>query len=519
MNLLLALVVMLAALAGAASQLVRWLRVAQREHYLPGTTWPFVLRWTASSLLNVLTTALIGLVLVEVLILRRQHPVLTGVLALLASLLLVVVPIGLEIKGRTSKLAYTERLRRLMVVAAVLVVIVALAVGLLWSLPAGALSAALLVAPSVGLALRILSPSEKKRMQHFVDQAGATLTNVHPLVVAITGSYGKTSTKLHLMQFASGARRMVATPASFNNRGGLARAINEHLTSGTEVFVAEMGTYGPGEIADLCSWIPPTISVITAIGPVHLERFGSLEVTLQAKAEITESASTVILNIDDVRLSKLADDLSATGKEVVRCSGTSLDADVSVVVGTNGLATIARHGHVLQSDVTLPAGVQASNVACAWAAAASLGIDDATIEARLGYLAPAENRSVLATSSGGTIVLDDTFNANPAGAKSALRILQSLDVDRRILVTPGMIELGVEQAEENEAFARLAATVVDVALVVGRTNHRALLRGLSGSNVQVLSVPTRDAAVTWVRANAGARDAVLYENDLPDHYP
>ncbi|MEI6701617.1 MAG: hypothetical protein WCL38_07685, partial [Actinomycetota bacterium] len=89
----------------------------------------------------------------------------------------------------------------------------------------------------------------------------------------------------------------------------------------------------------------------------------------------------------------------------------------------------------------------------------------------------------------------------------------------RVLVTPGMIELGPKQAEENEAFARLAAEVVDVALVVGRTNRRALLRGLSNSRVEVLSMPTRDDAVAWVRSNSGARDAVLYENDLPDHYP
>ncbi len=519
MNVALLIVVVLAALAGATSQMVRWLRVAQREHYLPGTMWPFVLRWTVSSPLNLMTTCLIAGVLLEEFILERQHPMLTEVLALLASVLLVVVPVGLEIKGRTSKLAITERLRRLMVVSVALVCVVALVVGLVCSLPAGALTAAFLVAPAVELALRLVGPSERKRMQRFVDQAGATLNDVHPLVVAITGSYGKTSTKMHLTQLASGARRMVATPASFNNRGGLARAINEHLTSGTEVFVAEMGTYGPGEIADLCSWIPPTIAVITAIGPVHLERFGSLDVTLRAKAEITASASTVILNVDDGRLAQLADELEAAGKVVLRCSGTSLDADVGVVVGSDGLATIARRGQANLSEISLPAGVQASNVACAWGAAVSLGIDDATLAARIDHLAPAENRSVMATSASGTIVLDDTFNANPAGAKAALRLLASLDVDRRVLVTPGMIELGPKQAQENETFARQASEVVDVALVVGRTNRRALLRGLSGARVEVLSMPTRDAAVAWVRANSGARDAVLYENDLPDHYP
>src|SRR5207249_5358377 len=115
----------------------------------------------------------------------------------------------------------------------------------------------------------------------------------------VAGSYGKTGTKNAVAHLVAGSMQVVATPRSFNNRAGLARAVNEGLAPGTDVFVGEMGTYGPGEIAELVSWCPPDIAVITAIGPVHLERMRNEDVVLRAKAEILEPASVAVLNVDD----------------------------------------------------------------------------------------------------------------------------------------------------------------------------------------------------------------------------
>ena len=114
-------------------------------------------------------------------------------------------------------------------------------------------------------------------------------------MVAITGSYGKTTTKQYTAHLLSGSFRVVASPASFNNRMGLARAINEQLAPGTEVFIAEMGTYGRGEIAELCTWIRPEVSAIVAIGPVHLERFKTEERIVSAKSEILDGAKVGVL--------------------------------------------------------------------------------------------------------------------------------------------------------------------------------------------------------------------------------
>ena len=166
---------------------------------------------------------------------------------------------------------------------------------------------------------------------HFVEEAAARLKGVDPVVVAVTGSFGKTSTKYHIAHLVAGTRTVVVTPASFNNRAGLARAINEQLADGTEVFVAEMGTYGPGEIADLCRWCPPDIAVITAIGPVHLERFGSEDRIVESKAEIIVPADDVVLPSDDARLGAVADRALEEGKRVLRCS--TVDRSAGVFVG------------------------------------------------------------------------------------------------------------------------------------------------------------------------------------------
>src|SRR4029079_4270560 len=132
------------------------------------------------------------------------------------------------------------------------------------------------------------------------------------------GSFGKTSTKEYLKALLAQQFEVVASPASFNNLAGVARTVNEHLHPGAEVFIAEMGTYGPGEIRELCAWLKPRISVITAIGPVHLERMGSLDGVLAAKREILDTAEIAVLNVDDPRLAGLADEVSSTLR-VVRC--------------------------------------------------------------------------------------------------------------------------------------------------------------------------------------------------------
>lgn len=514
MNLLEVLAVA-AALTAAALASVRWLRVAQREHYLPGSATRFALRWWLGFGPNrvLLAAAVLGVVLSPA----------SSVTALVASLAIAAGPFRLSFLGRSpGPIVWTRRLRVVAAVVAALTILPVAIAALLGAAAPIATLVALLNPLLVDLALALLGPLEERLADRYVSEAKARLAQVAPIVVGITGSYGKTSTKVYAGHLSGRTRRVVPTPKSFNNRAGLSKAVNEHLAPGTEVFIAEMGTYGAGEIAELCAWCPPQIAAITAIGPVHLERFGTEDAIVAAKSEIFASSKVAILNIDDPRLARVAGEQQARGLRVWRCSALDPAADVWARVEGDRLVVSCR-GTVL-ADVADP-GALPGNVAVATAIAVELGVAGEAIGARLADLPAVANRQAVTPLSTGAAAIDDTFNSNPAGSRAALAKLTALahPDGKRVVVTPGMVELGPRQRDENRAFAAEAGRAATHVLIVGWTNRRALLAGLSASSSTggpaILLVETREQAVEWVRQHTGAGDVVLYENDLPDHYP
>lgn len=536
------------------AQMLRWLRVLQREHYEPQSMRRFLGRWSTpqialvskSSLASEQATHGVLSAPTEVVSNRVASSRFSGarrrgdapprrpitlshilILALLATavlneeVLLVIIgvlyglfcPQGLSIRGRTSALRWTRRVTTIAVVATVVAMAFAvlgafskrpwfLAVAAVWAVPV-----------MLHITARFMSPLEDRRANVFVKQATIRLQRVAPIVVAVTGSFGKTSTKNHLVDLVRADGGVVASPRSFNNRAGLTRTINENLTDGTRVFIAEMGTYGPGEIRALCSWCAPDIAAVTAIGPVHLERMKTIEVIEGAKFEITERAKTVILNIDDPTLARWPQRL---GSKNVRTAGSRV-AEASVRVAVQGGTWTVWADGVELGVLDAVVGVHPTNLACAIAVALELGVATDVLMARVGDVAPVENRSNVVMAASGVTVIDDTFNANPVSAASALDVLASLELTgRRVVVTPGLIELGTEQYGENLALARKASFMGAELLIVARTNAVPLLTGFEGP---VRRFNTRDQAVTWVRSSLVAGDGVLYLNDLPDHYP
>lgn len=484
---------------------LRWLRVAQREHYLAGSVTRFAARWYGTPAAGALAAT--GLVAALAAVVARPA-------ALVAAAVAAVGPPGLGLRGRTSPVAWTRRMRTL---AAVVAAVDALTVGVglltgVTAVPALAAVGQFLV---VDTALALTAPVERRAARRWVETARRRLEAIDPVRVAITGSYGKTTVKGYVAHLVAGTRSVVASPASFNNAAGLARAVNEHLAPGTEVFVAEMGTYGPGEIAELCRWVRPRLVAIVAVGPVHLERMGSLETIAAAKAEILDGAETAVVNLDAPGLAP----------HLERFRGTLIGVSVDGHPGAR--ITAARCGEAFTVTVdgaTLGPfdrpDVVPLNAAVAVGLALALGVPTEVIARRLPDLPTPPNRRAVHVAPSGVTVIDDTFNSNPAGAAEALRLLARLGADggRRVVVTPGMVELGSRQRAENERFAREAARVATDVIVVGRTN-RAALRVAREGPARYHEVATREDAVAWVRANLGPGDVVLYENDLPDHYP
>ncbi|HVM07406.1 MAG TPA: Mur ligase family protein [Acidimicrobiales bacterium] len=507
------LVAVAACLVATALAGLRWLRVAQREHYIPGSVSRFAVRWWWGLGFNRLLAIGIAIDLV----LAAVSPF----FAILGAAAIAVGPFGLKLRGHApGPVKWTRRLRTLAAVWALLSLVL-VAIGAIAGLVhLGAYLAAVAVPLVIDLALSITKPIEERLGEKWVDQAKERLRSVNPMVIGITGSYGKTSTKGYVGHLIQGSRAVVATPASFNNTLGLARSINENLTPGTEVFVAEMGMYAKGEIAAMVEWTQPAASAITAIGPVHLERMKTEDAIAEAKSEILLSASTVALNVDDHRLAAIADRCAAEGKTVIRCSSRDTGADVSVVRTGNQLVA-RRHGVEI---ATFPDGDQPpGNVAIAIALAGAAGVPDEAIAKRLPSLPSSPNRRSLATGSTGATFIDDTYNSNPTGAHAALETLDRLakekNANRIILVTPGMVELGPRQHEENARFAAAASEICTDVVIIGSTNRKALQEGAHQGRARVTLVDDRPSATAWVRENTAEGDVVLFENDLPDHFP
>jgi UDP-N-acetylmuramoyl-tripeptide--D-alanyl-D-alanine ligase len=501
----------LAALVLIASCVVaslRWLRVAQYEHYLAGSCMRFARRWFRSGGVN----AALGPALVA----SAVGGVFVWPLHLVAAACVLAWPVGLGLRGRTSKLRWTRRMKTLAIVALVLAAVVVVVLTLIRSIEVAAAVFATVLPFFVDAACALTKPVEDRLARRYVDKATTRLQAVRPRVVAITGSYGKTSTKEHLRDVVSGSRTVVASPASFNNRAGLSRTVLDHLVPGTQVFIAEMGMYGPGEIADLCAWIHPEIAIITAIGSVHLERVGSIERIVEAKREILVGAQVAILNVDAPELAQLADEVAAT-QRVVRCGSAATSADVVVQrTGTN--VSVRTPGGSFDAPVPDPA-VEPTNLACAIAAALELGVELDMIERAIARLESPAHRCTVATAPNGVVVIDDTFSSNREGADRALRVLAETDGTRRIVSTPGIVELGERQFDENESFGKAAGALADVVVIIGATNRAALRDGAGPTGAELVEVRHRDQAVAWVRSHTAPGDVVLYENDLPDHYP
>ena len=439
---------------------------------------------------------------------------------------------------RKKPLVMTERAWRILVAATVLsVALVIVPAGLVhvWAgwpfdIPTWAVTTivAFFAVPHLLVAADILlAPLQRAVNDRFVRAARRRLDELHPVVVGITGSFGKTSTKFAVAGIVADEGLVLATPDSYNTPLGVSRTVNELLGERHRFFVVEMGAYREGDIAELCSFVRPKVGVLTAIGPAHLERFGSLDAIRRAKYEIVTSLpedGIAVMNVDDLEVRALADatdrpsvvryGIDEQGRPHVTARGiehTVQGAHFEIVVSSSGESIVVqtrllgRHaiGHVL-------AGV---------AVATGLGSSLPELKARIEGLAPIAHRLQILEGTGGVIVIDDAYNSNPEGAEAALEVLASMPGERKVVVTPGIIELGEQQQRANETLGERAARVADVVIVVARVNRTALRNGAGkAGGAEVLVVDTLEQAQTELAKYLRPGDVVLFENDLPDHY-
>jgi UDP-N-acetylmuramoyl-tripeptide--D-alanyl-D-alanine ligase len=420
-----------------------------------------------------------------------------------------------QLLRRSKKpLVFTARAWRLYIVALVVVAacVAPLAVSGLWWWAALAAMVLVAAAPFVMIvAVWILSPLEAAVNRRYVDDARRILASMPGLrVIGITGSYGKTSTKHYLYRILSEQFNVVMTPGSFNTTLGVVRTIREQLKPYTEVFIVEMGAKQPGDLAEICELVHPSVGIITAVGEQHLETFKTIENVQRTKFELIDS-----LPPDGIAI--LNDDFEYIARRPVTNVSQVLrytSADVSPA----------------PFETRLLGRYNLTNLYAAWLAGRALGMTDERMRYAIRDIRPVEHRLSM-TMAGGLRIIDDAFNSNPHGAAMALEVLASFTDGRRIIVTPGMIELGEKQFDYNREFGRQMASSCDYAIIVGELNREAILAGLADGAgrtgesqdapepaPEIYTARTFPDAVARVRTIARPGDTILYENDLPDTF-
>ncbi|MDO5036683.1 MAG: UDP-N-acetylmuramoyl-tripeptide--D-alanyl-D-alanine ligase [Tissierellia bacterium] len=374
-------------------------------------------------------------------------------------------------------------------------------------------------------------PNEEKINMGFYHQAQDKIRSLKDQnnlrVLGITGSFGKTSTKFITNTVLQEAFEVQNTPSSYNTPMGLSKIINNELNSDKEVFIAELGAEVPGEIEEVADLVQPDIGVITAIGPTHMHLFKTIENIQRTKFELIESLpedGVAIFNHDNGYVRELV------GKRDIRTLKYGMEdlealdlyaKDIHVgergsqfILGIKGLGEIACQTRLLGRH-------NISNLLAAASVAHVLGMDLDQIQAGIAKVEPVDHRLNLIDSPAGTLVIDDTFNSNPVGARAALDVLGQFEKGQKIIITPGMVELGDMEEEENYKLGKEIARVVDYAILVGISRTAPIQRGILEEGFpkdRMKVVENLDGATALIGQLAKPGDVILFENDLPDNY-
>lgn len=384
---------------------------------------------------------------------------------------------------------------------------------------------ALLIPFSVLVAGNITKPIERSIQNGFKKQARKKLAAMPNLkVIAITGSYGKTSIKFMIKDLLKERYSVCYTPGSFNTPMGICKVINNDLQAHHQILILEMGARYEGNIQELCDIATPDVSVVSNVGFAHLETFGSQDVIAREKGTIVDNlgkGGVAILNADDPRVSIMGEGRDEIQRILVGLEGGVIQGK-NISYDTNGTRFEAVFDEkVFEFNTKLLGAHNVQNLLLAIGVAYHFDIRPKTMAIAAQTIEPVEHRLEL-KKAGDLFVIDDAFNSNPVGAKNAVEILGQFKNRKRIIITPGMIELGEIEEEENFKFGEaIGKADLDMVILVGEQRSKPIREGIESvqeNTEHVFVVASLFEANEIARQKAVAGDVILYENDLPDVY-
>ncbi len=429
--------------------------------------------------------------------------------------------------GKKAKKPFvvTGRVKRLYTVTAILLGVFSVSLSTVDSIALTALWPVALPLLLAGCGFVAWGPEKLISEFYFRSARRKLLAQKDLIRIGITGSYGKTTVKHILGTLLAEKYQVLYTPKSFNTPMGVSRTIREMLLPAHQVFIAEMGARHVGDIKELCRLVKPEIGILTSVGPQHLDTFKTVERVASTKYELIAAlpAEGRSFFADDHAICRAL--YQKTVKPRTLASLTAGDADVwseNVNVSPEGSAfTLCfADGQRYACQTRLLGEHNILNIVLAAAVARSLGLTKQQILRGVQRIEPVPSRLELIKNTNSYTIINDGFNANPIGAQAALNVLGQFP-QRRIIVTPGMVELGAREAELNREFGRAIAKAADIAVIVGKKRVQPIMDGLAEAGFPAESTHRVDSlqeSTALLQRLARAGDTVLYENDLPDNY-
>jgi UDP-N-acetylmuramoyl-tripeptide--D-alanyl-D-alanine ligase len=378
---------------------------------------------------------------------------------------------------------------------------------------------------SIGIALAIIKPFEQVYKQKIINKTRQKInSNKNLKVIAITGSFGKTSTKEILYQLTRGVFRVLRTPESFNTAMGISKIVDFELNSDYEFFICELAAYKKGEISKLCYMTNPSFGVLTGISKQHLERFGTLENTISAKFELLdylENPNKMIFNLDDININK-----ELRKRKIENPYGYGLVSKYAQIKAKNirfnkkGSAfDLIIKGKIYKVKTHLFGYQNINNILAASSIAVEIGLRPNYVAREINNLLPFPNRCELSSFKNGKIVIvDNTYSSNPAGFLETIKTAKAIK-GRKVLVTPGLVELGKEEKVVHKSLGKLTKGVFNKVVLVGNNPRtRAFAKGFSNTQQVEFIKDERDRYFQKLKELKEDFRWIFLENDITQNY-
>ena len=502
------------------------------------------IKWFRKNIFNYIRISEIIIFSVVIIIFAFEKNIIALIISIVATSLLGII---LFTKKQKLKLVFTKRAMRLFSTNLIIVLIINIHSGLLLNI----LLLNFLVTFStlifsfliIILSNIILKPVETKINQWYYNDAYKLLKQMPDLIIiGITGSYGKTSTKHFLHRILSEKYNVLMTPGSYNTTMGVIRTIREQLKPTHQIFIVEMGAKQFGDIKEICDLVSPQIGILTAVGEQHLDTFKTIENVRKTKFELIDALpqnGLAVLNADyehiyNTKISNTKTIYYSINKQETKYSLKNINyskkgSEFSIAENNKDKKSCQTTSKLSDNfnkmsdnfyETKLVGNYNLSNILAVYIVARHLKVPDNKISYAIKKLKPVEHRLEIKNHNGITVI-DDAFNSNPVGAKMALNVLKNIAGNRKIIITPGMIELADKHEHYNMKFGEQIAEVCDYVVLVGKKITRPIQKGLDNKKYpqeNIFIANKLAEAVKHIQSIVKPNDVLLYENDLPDTY-